>query len=151
MMGDERFGRQLERELGFGPWLHSIAHPSQELFAVQCASSYGYYCALGLLKAGIQFESVKDQERLQRGVSNTLVAIDKWMIGYQREAESSGLCRQTRVEVVPAEGHSRLCDSRLQGSQIANAFRPTTLLDHQSVKFEHLRKRQIAHSAQASI
>ena len=91
--------------------------------------------------------SVEQQEDFHRGVANALVSVDEGMPLDECEAQRSGLLRHGGVELGAIECGSRLGESGLDTSQIAEARCTTRYGDEVIVETEDLRKGEVSHFA----
>jgi hypothetical protein len=83
-------------------------------------------------------DAVQKQKRRHRGMADSLIAVDKWMVLNQRRAQGRGFVDQRHMQVVPAEGDSALGERRVQECEIANAAGAAGLLNQELVKSDHL-------------
>lgn len=97
--------------------------------------------------SGCELVAIEEQKHFHRQMPNSLVAMKEWMISDQRESQGRRLRWHAWIEVLSAEGHVRLNDSRLKASEIANAMKPASLLQGEAVKFQYLFERQMPNHA----
>src|SRR5690348_5820856 len=90
--------------------------------------------------------AVQHEEDLHRGMTDTLVTVDKRVALHQREAKRRCLGDDGGIEILTCEGCLRLGHGSLDGSEVANACGATALRKDPLVEVKDLRQGQVTHS-----
>src|SRR5262245_3717247 len=123
------------------------AHPLNEHFSTDCASSHTQDRMFLFVRVGNDLMLVQYQEHFHGRVTNPLVAVHERVIHDERVSKRYGLLGDGWVEVFATKRHRRLSDCRLQQAEVSDACRPTRLLQDESVQFEDFIKGQVADHA----
>ena len=100
---------------------------------------------LGFVHRRFEAPPIEPKERDHGGVPDSLVAIHEWMVLDQGETQRRGLARQTRVEVLAAEGLPRLRDCGFQRTKIAKQRVLAALFHDEVVEEQYLSQAEVAH------
>lgn len=101
-----------------------------------------------LLEPGIEFSAIEQQKHFHRGVCDSFVSIDEWMVHHEREGKSGSLGRQRWVQVDAAKcGGSGLSQRGFEQSQISDTWRAAGLFEQGLMEVDNFAERQISHQA----
>jgi len=100
---------------------------------------------LGLVHCRLDTPPVEPKERDHGRVPDPLVAIQEWMVLDQGKTQRGRLAGETRVEVLAAEGLSRLRDCRFQCAKVAKQRLLATLFHDEAVEEQYLSQAEVAH------
>jgi hypothetical protein len=100
---------------------------------------------LGVINRGLELAAVQPKKGRHRGMASPLVAINERMILDERKPEGGCLRGKARVEIVASECLAGLCDSRLQGCEIAKEGFLATLFHYQPVEEQNLSQAEVSH------
>ncbi len=75
------------------------ANPFREVFPRQRRGRQSQDYLFLLINRRQNFSPIENEKYFHRGVSDSLVAVDKWVIGDKREAEGGGLLFERRVQL----------------------------------------------------
>ncbi len=90
---------------------------------------------------------IEHQEDLERGVGNTLVAVEKRMTANKGEAQGGGLLGQRRIEIYTVKRGFGLRDCSFDDRQVANTSGTARNSEESVVKLKDLRDREVPHFA----
>ena len=95
--------------------------PARKLFSSHLSGGHGEDDSFLLVDECVEFMPIEQEEDLERGVADALVAIDEWMIRDKRESKGHCLLDDRRVKVRSVEALPGLRNRRFKESEIPDA------------------------------
>ncbi len=80
----------------------------------------GHYDAFLFVVRSDDFETVQYEEDFHRGVTDSLVSVDKGMTLYERETKRGGFLNKGWVQLDTIERGERLCECGLNSPEVAH-------------------------------
>lgn len=110
-------------------------NPLDERVARDGARGHTENHRFGVIQICVQFESVQHEKDFERGMTNTLVAINERMIQNQREPERGSFGFECRMQLGAVEGRASLRNGGFERTQVPNGKRAAANGDDASVEF----------------